>query len=370
MYTPVNSCSGIVHLFLKHPILVIALGLMIASGFVRSDTDGTNMTVEEYENSQAFIEKIEEVKKDNPEAYRISQEARYAFMRILIIEQGLEAYDSTKSCLKDKDQIEEQGFEEYDSSKSFIEEVDFTQSFTREDEEVNDWIEEHQHLFVYDGEHGDGVSYGPAGLTRGAYDDVVKKCYCAEDDNGNITIGEVDPGTTSRAGGAILYDSNQSPKIAYLYFLDLVHKFGNVKHAVMSYNAGPTRIRRLIREDKELPYKYYYMVMYHVIERDMKNKTDDDWFEAAYKLCPISNPTLVDYINRNKCDHQENEIVISKALRKKYARKHFQTLLDRFNDVQLATTAYYYGVGAVDGALNGGKSVSLDFTHRVKVEMM
>lgn len=90
--------------------------------------------------------------------------------------------------------------------------------------------------------HPDGVSYGPAGLTLPALKDVHRKvCNASEKLNYR----------------AILTDPRESVKFAKLYFLDQVHRFGNVKTAAIAYHHGPTRVARWIRHHKPLPEGYW-----------------------------------------------------------------------------------------------------------------
>ena len=166
MYSPTNSCSLIVHILLKYPILALVLGISAAANFV-------NPMVHDTESSRFQVEiKVLESKL----SLAAMGEAEKMFEAILKVM------------------------------------------------------------------HSDGVSYGPAGLTRPVLKDVCKR----------LQVCSLEEKTLDK----ILNSPRESVKYAKLYFYDMVHRFGSVEIAVIAYNAGPTKVASMIREGKKLPQSY------------------------------------------------------------------------------------------------------------------
>jgi len=97
----------------------------------------------------------------------------------------------------------------------------------------------------YIGVHPDGVSHGPAGLTLPALKDV-HRLVCNSSEKLDYK--------------AILKNPEESVKFAHLYYLEMVHRFGDVKTAAIAYHHGPTRVARWIRQHKPLPEGYWRKV--------------------------------------------------------------------------------------------------------------
>ena len=57
MYNPASSCSAFIHLLMKHPILVIAMGLVGASGLIMQQANNPEKTilVTEIENAETNL---------------------------------------------------------------------------------------------------------------------------------------------------------------------------------------------------------------------------------------------------------------------------------------------------------------------------
>ncbi len=97
------------------------------------------------------------------------------------------------------------------------------------------------------GVHPDGISWGPAGLTRIALQDVLNKVpACQTGYDGNFE--------------KILKDPMFNRQYGEFYFLDLVHRFGDVRIATIAYHEGPTKIATLLRKGKTLPQNYLQLV--------------------------------------------------------------------------------------------------------------
>lgn len=90
------------------------------------------------------------------------------------------------------------------------------------------------------GVHPDGKSYGAPGLTTQAIDDITRKL----------------PTCASFGYNDILDNDLATEQFAYLYFLDLVHKYKSIDTAVNAYHYGPTRIHRWRAEGKHIPTEY------------------------------------------------------------------------------------------------------------------
>lgn len=61
-----------------------------------------------------------------------------------------------------------------------------------------------------------------------------------------------------------LYDPILNLKIGINYLAYLRKKFdGNLKYAIIAYNIGPERLRKIIEEEKTVPKRYYTSVQYY-----------------------------------------------------------------------------------------------------------
>ena len=58
-----------------------------------------------------------------------------------------------------------------------------------------------------------------------------------------------------------LFDPHYNVELGSLYLLELVHKFGDLKKALIAYNLGETETRRRLRTDRPLPEVYARKVM-------------------------------------------------------------------------------------------------------------
>jgi len=67
-----------------------------------------------------------------------------------------------------------------------------------------------------------------------------------------------------------LFDPRLNVQLGSLYLFELIHKFKDLKHAVVAYNLGETETRRLLRENLPLPKSYLRRVM--TAYQDLKEK--------------------------------------------------------------------------------------------------
>ena len=196
---PKGICSLVLHLLIKYPILVIVMGLLSAGAFV------TNAT------KQLDPDKVIEAKAAslaiNKKPVALANKAPNTFDAVIKAESNL-----------DKSIIEE-------SKKTFDAMVSLG----------NGTI----------GVHPDGKSFGPAGLTRNALIDVLRKIPTCEDIAGT---------------NEILNSETANIQFAYLYFLDLVHRYKSVDTAVTAYHYGPTRVYAWRQSGKKLPTDYLNIV--------------------------------------------------------------------------------------------------------------
>ena len=192
---PKGICSLVLHLLIKYPILVIVMGLLSAGAFV------TNAT------KQLDPDKVIEAKAAslaiNKKPVALANKAPNTFDAVIKAESNL-----------DKSILEE-------SKKTFDAMVSLG----------NGTI----------GVHPDGKSFGPAGLTRNALIDVLRKIPTCEDIAGT---------------NEILNSETANIQFAYLYFLDLVHRYKSVDTAVTAYHYGPTRVYAWRQSGKKLPTGY------------------------------------------------------------------------------------------------------------------
>ena len=196
MYAETKSpCSLVLHVLIKYPILVILMGLLGAGAFV------TNATKQP--NSDKIIESKVASLSTNQKAVSRAEKSPATFNAMIKAESNL-----------DKSILEE-------SKKTFDAMVSLG----------NGTI----------GVHPDGKSFGPAGLTKIALRDVLKKIPCCEDIAGT---------------NEILNSETANIQFAYLYFLDLIHKYKSVDTAITAYHYGPTRVDAWRQSDKQLPTDY------------------------------------------------------------------------------------------------------------------
>ncbi|MCX6765677.1 MAG: hypothetical protein NT136_01815 [Candidatus Moranbacteria bacterium] len=193
--SPQSLCSALLHLLLKHPILIIALGLaaVVSITSIGFKEDPSNV-------EQKIQAKIEEV--TSPQKEKMANEAPPTFKAIMKAESGL-------------------SLELLESAQIYFEAISRLGG-------------------VVKGAHPDKKSFGPPGLTRIALEDVLKKLPDCKD----LGFDE------------ILNDSEASTKFAYLYFLDLIYRFKSVETAVIAYHHGPTFVQKSLKEGKKLPRGY------------------------------------------------------------------------------------------------------------------
>jgi hypothetical protein len=91
------------------------------------------------------------------------------------------------------------------------------------------------------GVHPDGKSFGPTGLTETALTDVLNKLPTCKDIAGT---------------NEILNSETANIQFAYLYFLDLIHRYKSVDTAITAYHYGPTRVDAWRQSGKNLPSDY------------------------------------------------------------------------------------------------------------------
>jgi hypothetical protein len=196
---PKSPCSLVLHVLIKYPILVIVMGLLSAGAFVNNAT------------KQPDPDKVIEAKVAslaiNKKAVALANKAPNTFDAVIKAESNL-----------DESILEE-------SKKTFDAMVSLG----------NGTI----------GVHPDGKSFGPAGLTKIALRDVLKKIPTCEDIAGT---------------NEILNSETANIQFAYLYFLDLIHKYKSVDTAVTAYHYGPTRVDAWRQSGKQLPTAYLNIV--------------------------------------------------------------------------------------------------------------
>ncbi|MCF7835782.1 MAG: lytic transglycosylase domain-containing protein [Candidatus Marinimicrobia bacterium] len=192
MYNPLSSCSAAIHLLIKHPILVIGLGLATTVSFLGLGAEEmTPQLVQKIERSSVFRAKIKELEA-HPDIFELTQKS-----------------------------VEEKWFTAIKKVESGDKRI---------------------------GVHPDGVSYGPAGLTKNAWKDVIGKIPCCKD------LGYDE----------ILNEAELSTSFAYIYFLELIHVFRDIETAVIAYNNGPTQVKKWQKANRPLPKGYLNKVKSHL----------------------------------------------------------------------------------------------------------
>ena len=196
MYAETKSpCSLVLHVLIKYPILVIVMGLLSAGAFV------TNATKQP--DSDKVIEAKVASLATNKKAVALANKAPNTFDAVIKAESSL-----------DKSMLEE--------SKKYFDALTSLGKGAI-------------------GVHPDGKSFGPAGLTKIALRDVLKKIPNCEDIAGT---------------NEILNSETANIQFAYLYFLDLIHRYKSVDTAITAYHYGPTRVDAWRQSDKQLPTDY------------------------------------------------------------------------------------------------------------------
>lgn len=192
---PKGLCSLVLHILIKYPILVIAMGLLGAGAFA------TNAI--QQPNSDKLIETKVASSARNKDAVARANQAPSAFEAIIKAESSLE-----KSMLEE--------------SKKYC---DTLISLGKGPVGV----------------HPDGKSFGPTGLTEPALTDVLNKLPTCKDIAGTDEI---------------LNSDTANIQFAYLYFLDLIYRYKSVDTAVTAYHYGPTRVNAWRQSGKNLPSDY------------------------------------------------------------------------------------------------------------------
>lgn len=188
---PLNPCMSLIHLLLKFPILTISLGIITAVLLIK------NKNPEQIQEIITQIDTSSIVKE-------LSDSTFNEFLRIGKVESGITIVNDSN----------------FDPFEIFS-------GISVKEKNI--------------GRHPDGVSYGPAGLTKNALVPIL-----------NEKKVDVD---------YILSDASLSTSYAYIYFLGLIHKYKDIKLAIIAYNFGPTRVSKFLKENKELPQEYYNKVM-------------------------------------------------------------------------------------------------------------
>jgi hypothetical protein len=188
-------CSIVLHTLIKYPILVIVMGLLGAGAYV---TDATRQP-----DPDAVVAAKVASLTTNGKAVALADNAPNTFDAIIRAESGLE-----------KSMREE--------SKKYF---DAMTSLGRGSIGV----------------HPDGKSYGPTGLTEIALVDVLNKIPTCKDIAGTSEI---------------LNSETANMQFAYLYFLELIHRYQSVDTAITAYHYGPTRVDAWRESGRKLPTDY------------------------------------------------------------------------------------------------------------------
>lgn len=224
MYNPLSACSAVLHLLIKHPILVVGLGLAGAVAAVNDAPESVSPPKDPVAYESAIV--------GSPivdEAMSISAEKA---KQVSAIAEDLQSRTEISAQSRSDGGIEVPVAEVNESVKRVTEKWF---AAIRQAESNNQPL----------GVHPDGVSFGPAGLTEIALRDVMPDCR---------TLGYDE----------VLNDPEASSKFAYLYFLDLIHEFGDVEVAVIAYNSGKTRVKKWQKEKRPLPGEYLARVKAHL----------------------------------------------------------------------------------------------------------
>lgn len=192
---PKGICSLVLHALIKYPVLVIVMGLLGAGAFV------TN-AIKQPDSDKVIEAKVASLAR-NKEAVALADKAPNTFDAIMKAESGLDKY-----------MLEE--------SKKYF---DALTSLGKGPIGV----------------HPDGKSFGPTGLTENALIDVLKKIPCCKDIAGT---------------NEILNSETANIQFAYLYFLELIHRYKSVDIAITAYHYGPTRVDDWRQSGKKLPTDY------------------------------------------------------------------------------------------------------------------
>jgi hypothetical protein len=188
-------CSIVLHALIKYPILVIVMGLLGAGAFV------TNATRQP--DPDTVIEAKVASLAANNKAVALANNAPNTFDAVIKAESGL-----------DKSMREE--------SKKYF---DAMTSLGKGPVGV----------------HPDGKSYGPTGLTEIALIDVLNKMPTCKDIAGTDEI---------------LNSETANIQFAYLYFLELIHRYQSLDTAITAYHYGPTRVDAWRESGRKLPTDY------------------------------------------------------------------------------------------------------------------
>lgn len=62
-------------------------------------------------------------------------------------------------------------------------------------------------------------------------------------------------------GSETLYQLESNIKVGTLHLFEQILKFGDVKQAIVAYNVGETRLRRIMRQNRPIPKRYLNRVM-------------------------------------------------------------------------------------------------------------
>ncbi|MBI3631130.1 MAG: hypothetical protein HY221_02225 [Candidatus Sungbacteria bacterium] len=190
----------------KHPILVVALGLVGAVHFL---TGNPNPTSPPALLPEEIVEQRAQGVKGDRELQEQTKEASVASEAVVAQKSGVYITSAYLAALGD-------------STRYF--EAILNARRARDSRGV----------------HPDGKSYGPSGLTPIAVRELLRKI----------------PDCTSLSVKKVLLTPEENLKLGYLYFLDLVHRFRNVETAVVAYHIGPTKVSLLLRKGKPIPRRY------------------------------------------------------------------------------------------------------------------
>ncbi len=192
---PKGLCSLVLHTLIKYPILVIAMGLIGAGAFVTNTMKGSDP-------DEAIGRKVARL-ETNTHAAALAKQSPPAFDAIMKAESSLD-----KSILDE-------------AKKSFDAMVSLGKGPV--------------------GVHPDGKSYGPTGLTEMALQDVLERLPTCKDIAGTDEV---------------LNSETANIQFAYLYFLDLVHRYKSVDTAITAYHYGPTRLDAWKQAGRKIPTDY------------------------------------------------------------------------------------------------------------------
>jgi hypothetical protein len=230
MYNPSGSCSALVHVLMRVPILVVLLGLLGAADFVRPYLAGK--TAEEVIQDGNFTAKVGELAGNQAKREMSEAAPTVFFSGIIKQETGTDAAEIEKCFAQGSMPATER---EKDACREIERLI------------VDNRGEEGRYFTAilkaggnkWPGVHPDGVSYGPAGLTRDALRDVFRQL----------------PDCYSLGYDEVLNTPGLSIKFAYLYFLDQIHGFGSIDSAVNAYHYGPTKAKKMEKTRKvQSPY--------------------------------------------------------------------------------------------------------------------